>query len=309
MSDSCFDAYGEVLSAGFEEVHMSGTEQVADDIRCAYETADDTRPASQERLTAMFEEEAVSGRRVSSRFLDLIFGQYRATKLYLIMPVHVVAQSSFEPKEPIVSDDYVDEMIGVAQNIWSQACIELVPYSTGSLVTTFRDIGLLAQYGVCLDSDDRHLIEPYNIQAEGTTIVNIYVVGETGGIACGSPVTGHVFVPATGRSAQLLGKVLAHELGHIMLNAAGVDDSDNPDHLMFHAYRHPDVPRGSESGLFLSDCLAARTTARENLFVFGHPGGFGGLDGSGSPDPVSCLMAPRLGSNLDIVVRDPSVKL
>ena len=206
---------------------------------------------------------------------------------------------------PIVDQNWIDTIFQQANKIWAQACIELVPFSTGTLVTNFFDgsIPLLVQQGLCLDPDQRELVEPHDITVPGTIIVNLYLVNNTSeDLACGSPVTGHVFLPTDGQDPVPMGRVFAHEIGHILLNPLGVDDSDEPNHLMFHASRHPEIPPGSRDGLFLSDCIGAQTRAREDLFTFARPGGLGSVE-----KPVACQMIPRLGNNLVVVATNTAV--
>lgn len=268
----------------------------ANDISCAHEIEGAQKiPAEDERL--LFKAETVKGRALGNRYADTIFSNLSTTRLYLITVVHVVGiPSPTGGFMPIVSDDWIETMFQRANDIWSQACIELVPYFTGTLVTEFRDIGLSAFAGLCLSPQQLGLVEPYDIKAPDTIIVNVYLVEDTNGIACGSPISGRVFLPTSAQIPEKVGRVFAHELGHVMLNPVGVNDSDNPDHLMFHVSTHPDIPPGSKEGLFLSDCVGARTTAQENLFAFARPGGLGSPN-----DPVACEMSPRLGNNLVVV--------
>lgn len=59
---------------------------------------------------------------------------------------------------------------------------------------------------------------------------------------------------------------------------------------------------GSQDGLFLSDCVGARTTAEEDLFSFGRPGGLGNPQ-----EPVACQLSPRLGNNLAIIATEAAI--
>lgn len=244
-------------------------------LRCAYDEPDaSTVPA--EKLRPVSTTSTVAGRELDPRYS--VASPETATWLYLITVIHIVGRpSSTGGYEPIVGDDWVDEMFSVAKDIWSQACIELVPYHTGVLITDFQSIGLSAFAGLCLSPSQFELVEPYDVSTPHTIIVNVYLLEEAGVMGgsggCGSPVSGRVFLPTAGRSPEHIGNVFAHELGHVMLNPAGVSDSENPDHLMFHDYRHPDAASGSRDGLYLSDCLAARSTAGDNLFTVGTPGG------------------------------------
>ena len=102
-------------------------------------------------------------------------------------------------------------------------------------------------------------------------------------------------MPTAGLLSETLGKVLAHEIGHVLLNPLGVDNSDIPDHLMYHPERHPGEAAGSRDGLFLSDCLGAHARALED---------YGAWAQTGVPTAASseqCIMRPRLGNNLTVV--------
>jgi hypothetical protein len=140
---------------------------------------------------------------------------------------------------------------------------------------------------------EEHWCSPYDITAQDNLIINLYLVDDAP-FACGSPITGHVILPTAGKGSEWLGKVLAHEIGHVLLNPLDVDDSDDPDHVMYHPERHPEVPPGSRDGLFLSDCLGAHKRVAEDF------GGFADI-GVASSDPVSCIMLPRLGNNLVVI--------
>ena len=89
--------------------------------------------------------------------------------------------------------------------------------------------------------------------------------------------------------------VLAHEIGHVLLNPLGIDDSDNPDHLMYHPERHPEEATGSRDGLLPSDCLGAHARVLE------HDGAWASTGRPWAPSSESCVMRPRLGNNLFIV--------
>jgi hypothetical protein len=272
-------------------------------VQCGY-VAKGAKVTPREQLRPLFSTRKVTGPAMATRFAHAIFGGFSTTRLFLITVVHVVGiPSETGGFKPIVDQAWQDTLFRVANDIWSQACIELVPYSTGTLVTNFRDIALSAFLGECLAPSQSDLVKPHDITSPATLIVNVYLVEDTNGIACGSPITGHVFMPTAGRSPEFMGRVFAHEIGHVLLNPLGVDDSANPDHLMFHPEEHPEIPPGSQDGLFLSDCVGAQTRAREELFAFGRPGGFGGL-GGGSHEPIACRMSPRLGNNLAIVATE-----
>ena len=279
------------------------------DVQCAYE-AEGAKNIPPQQLRPLFEAKSVSGRPLAARYTQINFGfsgfgGFSTTRVFLVVVVHVVGvPSATGGFRPIVSQTWIDTLFREANKIWSQACIELAPLSTDTLVTNFFDgsIGLLASLGLCLDPSQSELVEPHDITVPGKLIVNLYLVKNTSGVACGSPVTGHVFLPTAGQSPEHMGRVFAHEIGHVLLNPLGVDDSDQPNHLMFHPQAHPEIPPGSRDGLFLSDCVGAQTRAREDLFAFARPGGFGGL--GSSEEPVACRMIPRLGNNLVVVATD-----
>lgn len=283
---------------------MADQKQYEDGVRCAYEEPGAvTIPP--EQLHPLATDRAVTGRVLDHRYAAAL--SQETTRLYLITVLHIAGRPSPTGGfEPIVDDDWVGTMFSAANDIWSQACIELVPYRTGVLVTDFRSLGVSAFAGLCLSPAQLELVEPYDVKTPDLIIVNVYVLdevtvqGASGG--CGSPVSGRIFLPTAGRIPERIGNTFAHELGHVLLNPAGVSDSENPDHLMFHASSHPDIPPGSRDGLFLSDCLAARTQASESLFTFARPGGFGALTSDREPEP--CVMSPRLGNNLVTVVID-----
>jgi len=136
-------------------------------------------------------------------------------------------------------------------------------------------------------------VAPHDITAPDKTIINLYLVDDAL-FACGTPLTGHVILPTAGRDSEWLGKILAHEIGHVLLNPLDVDDSADPNHVMHHPENHPGGPAGTRDGLFLSDCLGAHKRVAEDF------GSFADI-GATSSDPVSCVMLPRLGNNLVVV--------
>jgi hypothetical protein len=272
------------------------------DVQCAYE-AEGAKNTPPEQLRPFFETKSVSGRPLTTRYVETIFSGFSTTRLFLVTVVHVVGiPSETGGFKPIVNQAWIDTLFRVANDIWSQACIKLVPYSTGGLVTNFRDISVSGFLGFCLAAGQEELVQPHDITAPGTLIINVYLVEDTNGPACGSPITGHIIMPTAGRGPEFMGRVFAHEIGHVLLNPLGVDDSEHPDHLMFHPDIHPEIPPGSRDGLFLSDCIGAQTRAREDLFAFARPGG-----PLSTSEPVACRMNPRLGNNLVIVATNPTL--
>lgn len=265
-------------------------EQGRADVRCA------PRGEEVSPVAPLFESRTVSGRPVTARFGETLPLPIDLVRLSLVTVVHVVGiPSSTGGFKPIVGQPFINTLFDIANGIWSQACIKLLPLSSGELVTAFRDIPVSGFLGFCLDNEWADLVRPYDITTPETTIVNLYLVEDTNGVACGSPITGHVILPTAGRAPDFLGKVFAHEIGHVLLNPLQVDDSDNPDHLMFHPENHPGI-QGSRDGLFLSDCLGAHTRAREEFAAFADPG-----VPNDSSNPVRCHVRPRLGSNLTVI--------
>ena len=185
-------------------------------------------------------------------------------------------------------------MLDVANEIWGQACIKLAPYYHGELIKEFHDIELLGAFGDCLNAEWKQKLKPYDITTPDKLIINLYLVDDAN-FACGSPISGHVILPTAGKGSEWLGKVLAHEIGHVLLNPLGIDNSDDPDHVMYHPENHPGVPLGSRDGLFMSDCLGVRKRVAEDF------GGFADVPGGTSPAPLSCIMLPRLGNNLVVI--------
>jgi hypothetical protein len=267
---------------------------VPSDLRCSYATSKESATPV-EQLRPLFEERTVTGRPIASRFADKFGLGVSAARLTLVVFVHVVGKRTTSAGfTPIRDQAYVDDIFATANDIWSQACIKLVPYTT-PVVTTFEDLPISAFVGTCLADAQRALVEPLDVTAEGTTLLNLYLVDDTTGDACGSPITGHIIMPTAGQLSTSLGKVLAHELGHVLLNPLGVDDSDNPDHVMHHPERHPGEPSGNRDGLHLSDCIGAHARALEDYGAWAQTG----VPGASSSEP--CVMRPRLGSNIAII--------
>ncbi len=262
------------------------------DVSCCY-AANDESATPLEQLRPLFEVKMVTGRPIASRFAHVPPLGVSTVRLTLVIFVHVVGIRSSTGYKPIRDQAYVNDIFETANDIWSQACIKLVPYST-PLVTTFSDLPISAFAGTCLAPAQAALVEPYDVTTEGTTLINLYLVDDTTGDACGSPITGHVIMPTAGLLSATLGKVLAHEIGHVLLNPLGVDDSDNPDHLMYHPERPGDAT-GSRDGLFLSDCLGAHARALEDYSAWAQTG----VPSDPSSEP--CIMRPRLGNNLTVI--------
>jgi hypothetical protein len=266
----------------------------ASEVSCSYATSDDSATPV-EQLRPLFETRTVTGRPIASRFADWLPIGVSVRRLTLPVFVHVVGiPSSTGGFKPIRDQAYVDDIFDTANDIWSQACIKLVPIST-PVVTTFRDLPISAFAGTCLAPTQTALVQAHDVTVEGTILLNLYLVDDTTGDACGSPITGHVIMPTAGLASERLGRVFAHEIGHVLLNPLGVDDSELPDHLMYHPERHPGEAIGSRDGLFLSDCLGAHARALEE---------YGAWAQTGVPTAASseqCTMRPRLGGNLTVI--------
>lgn len=261
------------------------------EVRCSYATSKEAATPV-EQLRPLFEDRTITGRPVASRFADIFGLGVSAARLTLVVFVHVVGRRTSTGFEPIRDQAYVDDIFATANDIWSQACIKLVPFST-PVVETFQDLPISAFAGTCLAPDQQALVKPLDVTAEGTTLLNLYLVDDTTGDACGSPITGHIIMPTAGQLSTRLGKVLAHEVGHVLLNPLGVDDSDNPDHLMHHP--DPGEPSGNRDGLHLSDCIGAHARALDDYGAWAQTG----VPGASSSEP--CVMRPRLGSNIAII--------
>jgi hypothetical protein len=264
------------------------------EVGCSYATSDESATPL-EQLRPLFDTRTVTGRPITSRFAEWLPIGVSAVRLTLPVFVHVVGiPSPTGGFKPIRDQAYVDDIFETANDIWSQACIKLVPIST-PVVTAFRDLPISAFAGTCLAPTEAALVQPLDLTVEGTTLVNLYLVDDTTGDACGSPITGQVIMPTAGLMSETLGKVLAHEIGHVLLNALGVDNSDKPDHLMYHPERNQGVAAGSRDGLFLSDALGAHARALED---------YGAWAQTGVPTAASseqCTMRPRLGNNLTVI--------
>src|SRR5262245_23126718 len=103
-----------------------------------------------EQLRPMFETRTVTGRPITSRFNDRLPIGVSVASLTLFAFVNVVRKPS--PRggyAPIRDQAYVDDLFDTANEIWSQACIKLVPVST-PVVTTFLDLPISAFAGTCL---------------------------------------------------------------------------------------------------------------------------------------------------------------
>jgi hypothetical protein len=264
------------------------------EVRCSYGSKG-IGTLAPEDLDPLFETDNVEGRPMRARFVEELPLGVSKPQRTLVVFVHVVGQPS--PRggyKPIRDRVFTEEVFRIANGFWSQACIKLVPYYAEQLVTTFEDLPIAA-FIDCLAPEEREELRPYDVTAEGATLINLYFVEDTNGLACGSPTSGHVILPTTGKSAAQLGHYLAHEIGHVLLNPLGVDTSTDPKHLMWHP---PSGGAGLGYGLFLSDCLGAHARAAE----YRHASLFAEL---GIPDDpiVPCIMLPLLGNNLVVIER------
>src|SRR5215211_6993027 len=152
-------------------------------------------PVEAYELRPLFEDRAVTGRPMRARFVQELPLGVRTIQLSLITVVHVVAKGvPGALDEPVVTRDGIDAMLEVANEIWSQACIKLVPYYSGGLITEFHDLALQGSFGDCLDEAGHNLVDPHDITSPDKTILNLYLVDDAP-FACGTPLTGHVILP------------------------------------------------------------------------------------------------------------------
>jgi hypothetical protein len=267
------------------------------DVSCCYRKHDDGAIPLEDRRP-LFETRTVAGRPIASRWTETLPLGVSAVLLNLVVFVHVVGHQNTPngpiDDQPIRDQAFVNDIFDTANHIWSQACIKLVPFMA-AVVQTFQDLPISALAGTCLAPAQQALVAPLDVTLEGTTAINLYLVDDTTGDACGSSITGHVIMPTAGQLSSALGEVFAHEIGHVLLNPLGVDDSDNPDHLMHHPENHPNDPRGSRDGLFLSDCLGAHTRAVEDYPCWAP------ISAPIDPATQLCTMRPRLGNNLTVI--------
>jgi hypothetical protein len=263
------------------------------DLHCNYERSSERHPAK----NPLFRSKKISGQPMAPQFVEKLFPVSSGERVEILVVVHVVGVHTEIAGQfkPVVPQDFIDTMFRIANGIWGQACVELFQFRPGMIVTTFMDLnGTILS---CLDSESAKLVKPYDVTYPGWKVVNLYIVRSSGGFACGDPNTGHVVIQTiSGYSAEALGRVLAHEIGHILLNPIGVDDSADPDHLMFHEGQHPNIPPGSRDSLSMSDCLGGRLILKEDIFHWTEPGG------------KECILNPRLGNDVSIVWTDPVVK-
>lgn len=118
---------------------------VPSDVRCSYaRSAESATPV--EQLRPLFELKTVTGRPVASWFAEALPLGISTLRLTLVIFVHVVGRRSSTGYKPIRDHAYVNDILETANDIWSQACIKLVPYST-PVVTTFTDLPISAFAG------------------------------------------------------------------------------------------------------------------------------------------------------------------
>jgi len=119
----------------------------AKDPRCSY-GENKAKKILREPENPLYGSDTISGRELQKRYADLLFGSPITTNImHLIMFVHVatVLNQNTGALQPVVSQDWIDTVFDVANDIWSQACIKLLPfYWYKKLVTEpeFRDFAL-----------------------------------------------------------------------------------------------------------------------------------------------------------------------
>jgi hypothetical protein len=229
----------------------------------------------------MFLSKPITGKQINSKFKELLFN-FDTTKIYVTVVIHTVSINGI----PVVNQNYINTMLSTANAIWSQACITIVPYYTGEFITEFWDLGIQPFIGCNISPENEEVVMTYEITTPVIKIANLFLVRETNGIACGDPFDGRIFMPTINQSAEKMGGVLAHELGHLFLNPLGIDDSENPNHLMYHPSLNSE-PQSDINGLYLSECVGARELVKQEYFYSGKQ--------------EYCKMSPRLGNNLAIV--------
>lgn len=258
-----------------------------DAVRCSYEHQDSSVQKETKKDTSreLISKKQVSGVSVNPTFKDLFFN-YDTTQIHLTLVIHMVSVFRQGNQVPVVNQNYLDTMLSTANDIWSQACINIAPYYTDILITEFKNLGISVFIGCNLSPQDSEIIDSYEIKTPIVKIANLFLVEETNGIACGDPFSGRIFMPTNNQSPERAGRTLAHEIGHLLLNPIGLSNSDNPEHLMYHAHLHPQ-PKGEKHGMYLSECVGAREIIKQDYF-------YGGKQ-------KHCKMSPRLGNNLAIV--------
>lgn len=238
-----------------------------------------------------FNAEPVTGYQLDSRFEGIYFN-FDTTELVLDVQVHLVGivTSGGADPEPVLDMNSVNSIFAIANNIWSQACIRLNPMFTNTLITEepFQEMIYMGGYIGCLSEPNnalaRQIIESYRVG--GLSAVNLFILFRAN-IGCGSHRERWLFIATRGDSASTknesnhrLGKLLAHELGHVLIQDAGFDNS-NPDHLMNHSNT------GTQDSLFYSDCMNARAWIKENV--------------SHALTSNPCKLRPRLGNDFTLV--------
>lgn len=90
-------------------------------------------------MAPLFAADRVTGRALAARHAESIFGLsgfngFSTTRVFLVVVVHVVGiLDSTSPGgfRPVVDQAWIDTLFRVANRIWGQACIELVPFLRG----------------------------------------------------------------------------------------------------------------------------------------------------------------------------------
>ena len=226
--------------------------------------------------------------KLNSRFNDLFF-KYDTNELNLVLWIHLTGTVNNENNpSPIASDNWVSTVIYVANKVWNQACIKIIPHYTEKLITEEelqKTLFLLNSGTSCLPPqsiDILNIIDSYQVTDENVEIMNLFIVGETNDRACASTGASRIFLPSKGLSSLDMGLVLAHEIGHLLLNYAGIDNNLNPDHLMYHGN-----VQGNHNGLYFDECIFARERIKQ-IFQYENTN-------------IRCRLKPLLGNPLSII--------
>jgi hypothetical protein len=179
---------------------------------------------------------------------------------------HIVADTALGDNA-IVSQQFCFDAVEHAAQVWRQACIAFAATFAG-YVAGHRSLEGCGQFYA--ESDEMLEIANSHDEPEppeerhGPPPINAYFMDRISGQNCASVGNGRVWLvlnrtyPGVTQSENV-GLVLAHEIGHLLLNPT-VDDSPIPGHLMHHA--------AIGRGLYLEDCVLARdNTARLSTTV------------------------------------------
>lgn len=258
------------------------------DVRCSFRIRTAKTP-KEDPVKTLFTKKLIKGNALNRKYIPPFFDE-QVPQLAIPIAVHV---SNDNQRKPLVDKPMIEAMFEVANNIWSQACIKLEPYYTG-VTPDFINLVVTAFIN-CLPVEESKKAAAYEVTIPGfpnIKVLNLFIVKQTGGSACGNPFNGRVIIPTDHScfNPQFMGEVLAHEVGHILLNPAGVDSSSNSEHLMYHPGSGCST---GHTGLFQSDCYAARETVVDSIFY---------IAGQWFGDSqTTCVIKPTLGMDLVLV--------